>query len=114
MCFPAGVVDLVFNAFEASKFWKKETTKPAAANFLQQARFDKFAEVFNNQRIHEALDRKCSAEIYRPATRCYTGLPDIDYPFHDKTIVFTRCGRNCLGRDKITGQAVGIKGSHDY
>jgi Integrase core domain len=30
---------------------KKEATKPAAANFLQQqARFDKFIEVFNNER----------------------------------------------------------------
>jgi transposase InsO family protein len=30
---------------------------PAAANFLQQqARFDKFMEVFNNERPHEALD----------------------------------------------------------
>src|SRR5206468_4421650 len=33
---------------------KKEATKPAAANFLQQqARFDKFTEVFNNERPHE-------------------------------------------------------------
>ena len=36
---------------------KKEATKPAAANFLQQqARFDKFIEIFNHQRPHEALD----------------------------------------------------------
>ena len=39
---------------------KKEATKPAAANFLQQqARFDKFIEVFNHERPHEALDMKC-------------------------------------------------------
>jgi integrase-like protein len=60
---------------------KKEATKPAAANFLQQqARFDKFIEVFNNERPHEALDMKCPAEIYRPSPRIYQGLPDIDYP----------------------------------
>jgi putative transposase len=47
------------------------------------------------------------------------GLPDIDYPFHDKTIVVTRCGRICLGHRKINfsqvfaGQAVGIKEVHD-
>src|ERR1700694_4022990 len=36
---------------------KKEATKPAVANFLQQqARFEKFIEVFNNERPHEALD----------------------------------------------------------
>jgi putative transposase len=93
---------------------------PAAANFLQQqARFDKFTEVFNNERPHEALDMKCPAEIYQTSPRSYTGLPDIDYPMHDKTIVVTRCGRICLGRKKINfsqvfaGQAVGIKEVHD-
>jgi hypothetical protein len=44
-------------------------------------------------------------------------LPDIDYPFHDKTILVTRCGRICLGNKKINfsqvfaGQAVGINNS---
>ncbi len=67
---------------------KKEATKPAAANFLQQqARFDDFIEVFNNERPHEALDMKYPAEVYQPSTRAYQGLPDIDYPFHDKVIV---------------------------
>jgi len=99
---------------------KKEATKPAASHFLQQqARFDKFIEVFNNERPHEALDMKCPAEVYQPSQRLYTGLPDIDYPLHDRTIVVTRCGRICLGRKKITfstvfaGQAVGIKEVHD-
>ena len=70
---------------------KKEATKPAARNFLQQqARFDKFIEVFNNERPHEALAMKCPAEVYQPSTRPYTGLPDVDYPLHDKTIVVTR------------------------
>src|SRR5207344_18205 len=99
---------------------KKEATKPAARNFLQQqAKFDKFIEVFNNERPHEALDMKCPAEVYQPSTRPYTGLPDIDYPFHDKIIVVTNCGRICLGRKKINfstvfaGQAVGIKEVHD-
>ena len=45
---------------------KKAATRPAAANFLQQqARFDKFIEVFN-ERPHEALDMKCPAEAYQP------------------------------------------------
>ena len=99
---------------------KKEAIKPAAANFLQQqARFDQFMEVFNLQRTHEALDMRCPAEVYQPSPRPYTGLPDIDCPFHDKTIVVTRCGRICLGNKKIkfsqvfAGQAVGIKEVHD-
>ena len=62
---------------------------------------------------------QCPAEVYQPSPRPYTGLPDIDYPFHDKTIVVTRCGRICLGNKKINfsqvfaGQAVGIKEVHD-
>jgi putative transposase len=99
---------------------KKEATKPAAANFLQQqARFDTFLNIFNNERPHEALHMQCPADVYRPSPRPYTGLPDIDYPLHDKTIVVTRCGRICLGKTKINlsqvfaGQAVGIKEVHD-
>ena len=52
-------------------------------------------------------------------SRAYQGLPDLDYPFHDKVIVVTRCGRICMGRKKINfsqvfaGQAVGIKEVHD-
>src|SRR5205814_9479992 len=99
---------------------KREATKPAVSNFLQQqARFDKFIEVFNNQRPHEALDMKCPAEVSHPPPRPNPGLPDIDYPLHDKTIVVTRCGRICLGKKKINfstvfaGQAVGIKEVHD-
>ncbi len=70
-------------------------------------------------RPHEALDMKCPAEVYQPSTRLYQGLPDIDYPLLDKTIVVTRCGRICLGKKKINfrtvfaGQAVGIREVHD-
>ena len=99
---------------------KKETTKPAGSNFLQQqARFDNFIEIFDKERPHEALDMSARREVYQPSTRTYTGLPDIDYPFHLKIIVVTRCGRICLGRKKINfstvfaGQAVGLKEVHD-
>src|SRR5690349_2042973 len=98
---------------------KKEATKPAARNFLQQqARFDDFLEIYNNERPHEALDMKCPAEVYQPSPRSYTGLPDIDYPLHDKPIVVTRFGRICLERKKtnstpaLAGKAVGIKEVH--
>lgn len=99
---------------------KKEATKPASPNFLQQqARFDKFIEVFNHQRPHQALAMQCPAEVYRPSPRPYTGLPDLNYPLHDKTVVVTHCGRICLGKRKINlsqvfaGQAVGIKEVND-
>jgi putative transposase len=95
---------------------KKEATKPAAKNFLQQqARFDDFREYYNNERPHEALHMKCPAEIYAPSLRPYRGLPELEYPLHDHTITVTRCGRICLGRRKINlsqvfaGQNVGVK-----
>lgn len=95
---------------------KKEATRPAGANLLQQqARFDTFVEEFNHERPHEALQMKCPAEVYAPSPRSYQGIPDPHYPFHDRTVVVTNCGRLCLYRKKINlstslaGQAVGIK-----
>jgi transposase InsO family protein len=95
---------------------KQEATRPAGANFLQQqARFDAFIEEFNHERPHEALAMQCPAEVYRPSPRPYQGLPEPHYPFHDRTVVVTSCGRLCLYRKKINlshslaGQAVGVK-----
>ena len=95
---------------------KKETTKPAAQNFLQQqARFDDFIECFNDERPHQALDMKYPAEFYQPSPRLYHGLDELHYPFHDRTITVTQCGRICFGRRKINlstvfaGQNVGVK-----
>ena len=95
---------------------KLETTKPAGKNFLQQqAKFDGFIECYNNERPHQALNMRCPAECYVPSTRPYTGLPELDYPFHDKTVTVTTCGRICFNRRKINlstvfaGQSVGIK-----
>src|SRR5207244_12104353 len=80
---------------------KNENTRPAGMNSLQQqSKFDDFLEEFNNQRPHQALDMKCPAEIYTPSTRPYRGLPELDFPFHDKTIQVTCCGRICLHRKK--------------
>ena len=47
--------------------------------------------------------------------RPYRGLPEPHYPFHDRTVVVTSCGRLCLYNKKINlsvslaGQAVGVK-----
>ena len=57
---------------------------------------------------------KYPAEIYSPSPRSYTGLSEVEYPFHDRTITVTQCGRICIGRRKINlsgvfaGQNVGI------
>jgi putative transposase len=95
---------------------KLETTKPAGKNFLQQqSKFDDFIDCYNNERPHQALDMLCPAQRYVPSTRAYEGLPDVDYPFHDRSVVVTTCGRICFQRRKINlslvfaGQKVGIK-----
>jgi putative transposase len=86
---------------------KKETTKPAAQNFLQQqARFDDFIACYNDERPHQALDMKYPAELYQPSPRPYHGLDELHYPFHDRTITITQCGRICFGRRKINLRTV--------
>jgi len=95
---------------------KKEATKPPAKNLLQQQeKFDHFIEYYNNERPHQALNGRCPAQLYRTSTRPYTGLGELEYPLHDRTITVTQCGRICIGRRKINlsqvfaGQNVGIK-----
>ena len=56
---------------------------------------------YNTERPHEALGMKTPAELYTASPRPYQGLPDPHYPFHDKTVVVTCCGRPCLYRKKI-------------
>ncbi len=81
---------------------KKEATRPAGENILQQqAKFDTFLEEFNSERPHEALGMKCPAEVYLASPRPYAGLPELHYPFHDRDVVVTTCGRLCLYRKKI-------------
>lgn len=99
---------------------KKEATKPPGMNFLQQQeKFESFIQEYNYDRPHEALDMKYPAELYKPSDRIYKGLPDIDYPVHDKTVLVTSCGRICIKQKKIhlsqvfARQAVGIKEVND-
>jgi transposase InsO family protein len=95
---------------------KKETTRPPGMNSLQQqARFDAFIHEFNIERPHEAIAMKCPAEVYAPSSRAFDGLPELEYPFHDRDILVTACGRICMHRKKINvstvlaGQRLGIK-----
>jgi putative transposase len=95
---------------------KKEATKPASYNFLQQqCRFDDFMEVYNSQRPHQALNGHYPAELYTPSPRTYHAPEPPEYPFHDRTVRVTQCGRICIGKRKINlsivfaGQFVGIR-----
>ena len=81
---------------------KKETTRPAGENFLQQQdTFDAFIDRFNRERPHQGIRMKTPAELYQPSQREYRGLPELDYPWHDRTVTITTCGRICIGRQKV-------------
>ena len=95
---------------------KKETTRPPGMNSLQQqARFDDFVQEFNTERPHQALGMRQPAELYSPSPRPYSGLPELDYPLHDRQALVTACGRICMHRKKINistvlaGQNLGLK-----
>ena len=50
---------------------------------------------------HQSLGGRYPGELYTPAAREYC-LPEVpDYPFHDRTIRVTQCGRICFGKRKI-------------
>jgi putative transposase len=94
---------------------KKEATKPAAANVLQQqARFDTFVAQYNRDRPHQALHMKVPADVYVRSARVYRGLEELAYPFHDGTFTVTQCGRICFKGRKVNlshvfaGQNVGV------
>lgn len=95
---------------------KKEATKPPGENLLQQQeKFDNFIQGFNTQRPHQAIGMKFPSEIYTPSLRPYKGIQELNYPFHDKTVIVTTCGRICIDTHKINlshvfaGQNMGIK-----
>ena len=95
---------------------KKEATKPASLNFLQsQERFDRFTTVYNQERPHQALGGAYPGDLYTPSARVYTPPPEPEYPFHDKVVRVTHCGRICIGRRKINlsrvfaGELVGLR-----
>jgi putative transposase len=99
---------------------KKATTKPPGMNMLQQQdKFEDFIREYNYERPHQALDMKRPADIYQPSSRIYEGLPDLSYPFHDKTVTITNCGRICIEGKKIhfstvfAGQDVGLRQVED-
>ena len=99
---------------------KSEATKPASPNFLQQQeRFDRFVRVYNHARPQQALGGAYPADVYTPSARVYQPPDEPEYPFHDRTVRVTRCGRICVGKRKINlstvfaGQLVGIREVED-
>lgn len=113
----SGVIGLAPEPHNASRLLtlKKEATKPPSFNALQQQeRFDGFIAGYNHDRPHQALGGAYPDEIYTPSARIYQTPTPLEYPFHDRTIRVTQCGRLCVGRRKISlstvfaGQDMGI------
>jgi putative transposase len=58
-------------------------------------------------------------DLYTPSARVYEPPAEPDYPFHDRAIRVTSCGRICIGRRKINlstafaGQTVGAREIED-
>lgn len=63
---------------------KQETARPPATQpQAQQERFDRFRQVRNEQRPHEALGQRTPAELYQPSPRPYPDpIPEPCYPGH--------------------------------
>jgi putative transposase len=90
-------------------------------NFLQQQeRFDDFIQVYNHKRPHQALGGAYPGDIYTPSARVYQPPPEPEYPYHDRTVRVTRCGRICFGKLKVnlstvfSGQLVGLRELEDH
>jgi transposase InsO family protein len=99
---------------------KREATKPPSFNLLQQqSRFEDFVTVYNHERPHQALGGKYPAQLYTPSPRQYRTPEEPDYPFHDRAVRVTQCGRICIGRRKINlstvfaGEMVGLREEDD-
>lgn len=101
---------------------KRETTRPARANLLQQQEvFDAFVDEFNNERPHEGLDMKRPAQVFVSSPRKLpASLPEPSYPTHDDAVTVNSAG--CIwvpGRGSLyissalIGQLVGIREEDD-
>ena len=102
--------------------FKQETTRPAAANLLQQGeRCETFRDEFNTVRPHEALGMKTPAEVYVRSSRPYPDrLPELLYPTHDEVLLVGRRGMLHLPRRQtmylssaLAGQLVGLRECDD-
>jgi transposase InsO family protein len=99
---------------------KAETTRPAAKSMLaQQERFDRFGEIYNNERPHEALDQTPPARHYTTSPRAYA-IKQLTYPLHDLVSVVRSGGHiyfpggpktraNIFVTSALAGRRVGLR-----
>ena len=82
---------------------KHDTAKPPASTLaLQQARFDAFRRIFNEERPHEALNFQYPASLYQPSARRYPC--DLSEPVYGEDCVVRRVRSN--GEIKWDGELV--------
>lgn len=97
---------------------KRETVRPPAANkAAQQARFDEFRQIRNQDRPHEALGQKTPAELYSTSPRpypsklieppCYPGHFEVRYVRPAGEIKFR--GRYLFLGEALRGEHVGLE-----
>jgi putative transposase len=99
---------------------KAETTRPAAANQLQQQeKFNQFRITYNQDRPHEALSMQVPADLYKKSKKTYSvAQKEAKYPLHDTTRKVTMNGsirllnykenRCFLGR-ALRGHTLGLR-----
>lgn len=81
---------------------KQETTRPPKLNrILQQQAFDTFAEIYNKERPHAALNDDVPAEHYTPNPRGAIATPQVVYPPGTETRRVTGPGTIVLRNEKI-------------
>ena len=81
---------------------KRETTRPAAEDLEgQQERFDKWLELFNNKRPHEALGQVPPAHVHTQSERKYEEAKALSYPNHDLTKRVNAAGHLSLSYGKL-------------
>ncbi|EAV44485.1 putative transposase protein [Roseibium aggregatum IAM 12614] len=80
-------------------------------NHNQTAKY--FSDFYFNEFFLKKPDWQAAGRRLR-LVRPYQGLPELDYPFHDRDTLVTACGRICMHRKKINvstvlaGQKLGI------
>lgn len=100
---------------------KRETTRPARGNLLQQQeRFDAFVEEFNKERPHESLEMRPPSAVYAVSNRVMPNkIEEPRYPTHDDAIRVQRTGHITIGRrnarlsSALAGELVGIREEDD-
>ena len=74
---------------------KAETTRPPAADLVQQQRlFNKFRQEYNEERPHEGIGLKTPASMYEASSKLLPKeVPELVYPAHFETrLVSKNCG----------------------